>query len=272
MQTITLKSWEEYNPTILGIKTKYGKHIRGKYTTTNRILYRGQADSQWLLNSTLERFSENTWSVKSYCHVAIVCSPQIESFTNKSWDLPNVPQLEEEINKNSDSSRVHIPLPMYSYLVYLRHHGFPSPFLDWSMSSYVASFFAFSDYTKSSNVAIFAYIETPEGIKGFTGGAPQITLQGPYVRTHKRHFLQQASYTLATKGTKDDHDFICHEDVFASNKTDQDILVKIIIPSSERCKALAYLDEMNINHFSLMQTDDSLMKTLAFKEIIFKNL
>src|SRR5579871_975887 len=35
--------------------------------------------------------------------------------------------------------------PGYDYMAYLRHHGFPSPLLDWTRSPYVAAFFAFRD-------------------------------------------------------------------------------------------------------------------------------
>ena len=48
---------------------------------------------------------------------------------------------------------------------------------------------------------------------------------------------------------------------------EQDILYKITLPTSERANVLKFLDQFNINEFSLMQTEDSLMRTLAFREI-----
>jgi FRG domain len=35
-------------------------------------------------------------------------------------------------------------LPAYDLLIYTRHHGFPSPLLDWTRSAYIAAFFTFA--------------------------------------------------------------------------------------------------------------------------------
>ena len=47
----------------------------------------------------------------------------------------------------------------------------------------------------------------------------------------------------------------------------QDVLVKITMPAGERMKVLTDLYDYNINEFSLFQNEESLMKSMAFKEI-----
>ncbi len=67
--------------------------------------------------------------------------------------------------------------------------------------------------------------------------------------------------------------FANHEDVFNSRQpTEQDLLWKIVIPADERAKVLAHLDEFNLNAYSLFGSEESLMETLAYREIDLKPL
>lgn len=260
-----LKSWNEFPDKIAEINEKYGQYKDGDFTLKNKILYRGQADSKWELKTTLERYSSEPWTIRDYARLAMRCSPEIESITNHDFSLPTFENMEVILQKDFDQNLGNIPC--YSYWVYLRHHGFPSPLLDWTASPYIAAFFAFADQEIDENAAIYIYIETPEGNKTGWVGEQYITVKDPYVKTHKRHFLQQAFYSLCTQADGEEHYFCSHEKVFEWNDPDQDVLFKIIIPGSERRKVLSWLDSVNINYFSLFQTEDALMKTLAFKEI-----
>jgi hypothetical protein len=61
-----------------------------------------------------------------------------------------------------------------------------------------------------------------------------------------------------------------HEGVFSRNQLNQDLLWKFIIPSTERVKALRLLDAYNLNAYSLFESEESLMETLAFRQLDFK--
>jgi len=61
--------------------------------------------------------------------------------------------------------------------------------------------------------------------------------------------------------------FVPHDDVFDLNRTDQDVGWKIIVPTSEREKVMRILDRVNINEFSLFESEEGLMETLAVQEI-----
>ena len=263
MQEYLVNSWFEFEKAIAEIKEKYR-------TPVTPILYRGQSDSGWQLETTLERYSTSAWTVEGYVKLALRCAPEIESFTDRRWDLIDIGEVQAEIKKYSEDSIAYVP--QLDFLIYLRHHGFPSPLLDWTFSPYVAAFFALFEQSKAQNAAVFAYIKAPIGVEGGVVGAPRIKPVGRGVRTQKRHFLQQATYTICTevKGELEQgnpHVFVRHELVLEKKSKRQDILTKINISRTKRVDFLSRLNESNINEFSLFQSEEALMKTLAFKEI-----
>ena len=263
MKVVDIDSWDDFPGKIQNIENEFGFfEISGK-KLKNRILYRGQSNSDWLLESTLERYSSSKWSVESYTKLLKRLVPQLESLTDQRWTFGKSNDWEEEKR-----------LPCDELWAYLRHCGFPSPLIDWTVSPYIAAFFAFEQDIKTSKVAIFAYIDAPRRSKSYWAGSPHISVRGVHEKTHKRHFLQQSYYTICTLEENGSHIFSSHENVFSSTQSNskrQDALIKIIIPTLERKRALIALDKMNINSFSLFQSDESLMKTLAFREIDLKS-
>ena len=142
----------------------------------------------------------------------------------------------------------------------------------------MAAYFAFSG-PKSSSAAIYVYLEMPDDIKSYGNGFPAIRTLGPYLRTHRRHFRQKSTYTICGNYLKNDFEnsytwcFSNHESAFElSQSSRQDLLWKFIIPADERRKVLARLDESNLNAYSLFGSEESLMDTLAYREIDLKSL
>ncbi len=276
METVDLNSWAEFRGTIEDIRQRFGRlQLTDSVSKKNVILFRGHGDAAWCLQTTLERWTDQRLSVHDYMIYADRCSNELESLTGRRWDISSISNLEEKIRANQDSFRVY--LPCYEYLVYLRHHGFPSPLLDWTASPYIAAYFAYCDRppTDRVRVAVYAYIERPHGSKGGVGGHPMISVQGPFVSAHSRHFAQKAWYTTATKYEyeKEKHFFCNHSAVFTMADTNpslpknhQDVLFKVTIPASDRLSALQELNDYNINHFTLFQTEDALVKALAIRE------
>ena len=151
----------------------------------------------------------------------------------------------------------------FEYVAYLRHHGFPSPLLDWSESPYVAAFFAFRDFDpKIEKRSIFVYCDTPRGIRGGTIGKPMIQLLTGHTRTPRRHFFQRSIYTVCESAENGKWQFDSHQKVFDNADPNQDFLGKFDIPSTEGARIMGLLDQYNLNAYSLFGSEESLLETL----------
>ena len=156
-------------------------------------------------------------------------------------------------------------------MAYARHHGFPSPLIDWTRSLYVALYFAFYDACPDGEVAIFVHQDRPEGGKSNFGGAPYIEELGEYISTHPRHYLQQSQYSICICKPENIWTYASHEDFFQNHQRDhQNHLTKFILPGCLKESVLEKLSSMNINSYSLFANEEGLFNTLAWEEMIFK--
>jgi len=265
MQEISISSWNQFGKEIECIKKKYSEYTWNlgdceKYTPKNNIIYRGQANSSWKLETTLERSSKFIFSITRYMEIAVRKIEQIQAYTDKDWQVKIYPDIKNEIIMNAKSRFV--KLPHYNYLAYLRHHGFPSPLLDWTDSPYVAAYFALCENIECDS-AVFCYIDSLKGVKSGWVSDNAINWMGPYAKTHKRHFAQKSSYTISTRLDGDDYRFAPHEIVFDAKRKEQDILVKIIIPNYVKKEARKNLRDYNINAFTLFNSEDALIKSIS---------
>lgn len=191
--------------------------------------------------------------------------PAIETFTGSEFRRTNRKEV-DDICHNYDLFDPNFR-SMATYLAHLRHGGFPSPLLDWSASPYVAAYFAFSNARHDGEVAIYAYREWSGRFK--TGGShePHIVSFGPLFKTHERHFRQQSRYTACVQwGDDEQWYFRPHDAVLGqTDRNDQDLLSKISIPSSERLKVLRFCDKVNLNAFTLFNSEEGLLEMQAMR-------
>lgn len=202
-------------------------------------------------------------------YIQLVCAlhTQLESFSDTHFDCPTFPEVKRALEESDLPGK----LPGYQFLAYLRHHGCPSPLLDWTRSPYVAAFFAFaSPAAGADSTAIFVYQEHVGQGKMSGTNEPRIDHFGPYFRSHRRHALQQSEYTICVKGVGSDQVFSRHEEAIASGGDGQDRIIKIVISGAERAAALRELDQFNLNAYSLFGTDDSLIQTIWAREALFR--
>lgn len=261
MKILAVSTWEEYQDQIKTLK----RQVRAAWQADDYVatlLFRGQGNSRWNLDTTLDRYTRANVSLQEYFDKLAVIKHRVETFTERTWEFD---REEATIWARTLPNGV---IPGYELMVFLRHHGFPSPLLDWSESPQVAAFFAFREPPKdATHVSIYMYCETVDGAKMYESDTPSIHIFGPNIKSHPRHFLQQSNYTICTVFREMTQYFASHSDVQNGPVADlmQDMLWRIDIPVSERGKALAALGEYNLNSFSLFGSTESLLETLALQ-------
>lgn len=234
------------------------------------LLYRGHGDSNWKLETTLERNGWALASLREYYFLTLKIAPTVATFADAKVPDFNEKLLEKFSTKGAILEvNPFYDLQSYQFMIYLRHHGFPSPLLDWSESPYVASFFAFRDLNPEVKMrSIYVYCETSTGAKGQALGAPTIRIIRSSSHGQPRHFHQQSVYSVCESFENSGWRYDSHQHVFEQtwSQKQQDLLWRFDIPSSERAKVLRCLNEFNLNAFTLFYTDDTLLETLWDRE------
>lgn len=227
MQERDLNSWQELKNELRTLQNEHEK-LRGADDCV--LLFRGQPDASWLLKTTLDRRQEDM-RVLDYYRLIRRIRPEIESMTGVELPIPNFPQTESLLEgyEKFSSALLFGRWPGYGYMAHLRHHGFPSPLLDWTRSPYIAAFFAFRS-AKANRVSI--YVLSRPRIHPTGNQMNDVFYPGPYVTTHRRHVLQQSQYTLCV-AYDTEWRFGSYDSVFDEGVCQQGTCWKLTLPVSE---------------------------------------
>jgi hypothetical protein len=214
MEEQTVKSWGDFLDLF---SMPEGNSSKWKYP-----LFRGQANSQWKLQTTLERMGCLNFPIYQYYDMLRRLKTSLETFTGKSWIL-------DDWECDGDSC-VENGLNNLDYLVYLRHYGFPSPLLDWTRSPFISAFFCCSSELESDGAIIVCEFDRKH--REFSLPSLNIMSVGPHIPGERRHFVQQAEYLWALDRRDDVNIFADTSEAF--NEFSIGSIRKIIIPHSRK--------------------------------------
>ena len=267
MEEKRVEGWEEFAKSVAEL-------VAQRDGGDASLLFRGQADARWALKTTWETNGYRNISMLDYASHALVLKDEIEILVNQKWQVnPNeLAGLFED--QNLIIRFLDAPINGFDYLSYLRQHGFPSPFLDWSRSKFVAAFFAFqTSAIGADNVAIYVFNKSKRRVKS-AGAFPSIFPILARNGGHRRHFMQQGVYTLCLDWRDDCNGdarwyISSHESADAAGDALQgdSVITKFILPSRERSRVLDMLDEQNINAYTLFGNEEGIMQTLANRQL-----
>src|SRR5438067_8314602 len=132
MEERNVDSWNEFERELIALRQQ---RQANQSLLDSSLLFRGQENSGWLLETTLDRKQERML-FKDYYRIIDRIRPQIETLADSKWPIPKYPVVENWV-ADYDTFSIKIwsgRCPGYAYMAYLRHHGFPSPLLDWTRS------------------------------------------------------------------------------------------------------------------------------------------
>ncbi len=242
--------------------------FRNQVDSTTKILFRGQANAKWKIESSLERIGLDNITFNKYYTLVDSYKPEINAYGKK---------FQRKVKYNgydfdfSDYSKISYGrFPDLEYLTYLRHHGFPSPLIDVTLSEYVALFFACEDAVDSAKKIKSGkvFVLQSELWNHAVSGYKEIHEIGHYIETDLRHLTQQSEYLIACCFDLDKNEWkFVPFDLEGSLKDacqESESILEIRIPASVKVNLLKELDKMNINHYTLYRDEDSLMKKMKF--------
>ena len=266
-----LGSWSEYLEEVRCLARSYGDRWPPP-------VFRGLGDSGWSLKTTLERSypderGDQGMSFRDYYFKVAASKGAVEMLTGRRWEnVPDYGQFNEILENDPGGLRTILTDrdEIYEYLIYLRHHGFPSPLLDWTASPYVAAFFAFDTVISGADrVGVYAFVESQPSVSS----GRQLIPVGPYGRSHPRHLSQQCWYWMCVEMRPLQADYLIHgqDEAMTEAAAPEGKMLKFTIPAAKRLVALKELELMNVNLFSLFGSEDSLVRTVARREFLFRS-
>jgi len=220
-----LKSWRDFHDVVQ------------RTLASDSYVFRGQRRSDWALESSLARLFKDTEK-----DVSSLTEHHLDSFklASRGRRGANPPQLLSEDD----------------WWALGQHHGLATPLLDWTLSPYVALFFAFadaSDYEQTKFCSVFVAnkkrieAKNAELVANDEKFPQKFEFFQPYSDDNSRLVAQSGLFSRVPIGI-DIEGWITK---YIDPKSPSITLLKILIPCSDRKECLKALHVMNLNHATL---------------------
>lgn len=226
-------SWADYTDMVAADMALHGA-----------VVYRGQRSSSWPLMSSLHRMTPvgSAFDLRAYANVMLPrVYDAIEASSGTPWDLKN---------------------DLAEFLVFLQRNGFPTPLLDWTLSPYVAAFFAFEEVDhfkpQKEDVAIFAFnhrdwSSSVKRANDFTDFASHLSIFSPREQRNPQLTTQQGRFTVTNVVNIEEH-------IRFNEWQGKNFLKKYELDVRERNRVIRQLSLMGLNATTLMPPVKELSK------------
>jgi len=248
---VMVETIRDYREEILKFKCELGNE--------RVALFRGQSNCGWEIKSSLERHGIEVIACEKYYRIIDRYKPLINPLIENRYERKSTSRGYPFDFKEYDQGSWE--LPEMEYLAYLRHHGFPTPLVDFSNSCFIALFFACEDFNQGDKKDGKTFLYSPPQFTIGGNNVPGLRKIGRYVEAGKRHFAQQSQYLIPTEYDSE-WKFITFRKVFES-KSNEHVLREITISKDVKAKLMKELSEMNINRYTMYLNEDALIKSLA---------
>lgn len=270
---VNVENWKEYQSVIDELYRLTEVEI-GDLNIIEQPIFRGANSDVYDLCSTLDRLDigrlHKRRFLEDYHYFAKTSLEEINSYDNTGFSLgDNHPFVFHSNNLILDPEETKKGIASY---IYLRHHGFPSPIVDWTKSPYIALYFAYKGYKKAHGNPVVYVLNDARGGRLYSESSRLFRL--PYWGfTHRRHYMQQCEYTIVFDGVDENLKFGSYGGVNKDRvRLRHNTMIKIVLPGSDKKEIMRELYKMNINDYTLFMSNDSLVTMVAERFLLRQEL
>lgn len=218
---INTEGWSDFRASLL----RYAELPRDR---RNELWFRGQGDSSWPLSATLDRIQ------------AFQSASERDRTNSKLLKL-----FKTEATHVGMSETILMEWERLELLA--RHHGLPSPLMDWTLSPYVATYFAYANASEKSDCVSVWCLDLEKVDWSHTDDLTLMRDDLPFFEN--RRALQQRSVFLRLSVPDTVESLVPHA------------LTRFDLPFSDRTVALQDLDEMLVNATTMFYDLEGAAKT-----------